>query len=100
MVATVAVLALFVAKRNAPRTENARRRLPEKLFVFGIPSFAACLSLLGLILLVKKEVEGIDVPNHESFFRCSQFLAWLFLSLPMGLGPKYSATQSYAFAGC
>lgn len=77
MVATVAVLALFVAKRNAPRTENARRRLPEKLFVFGIPSFAACLSLLGLILLVKKEVEGIDVPNHESFFRCSQFLAWV-----------------------
>ncbi|KAI4962883.1 hypothetical protein ZWY2020_024687, partial [Hordeum vulgare] len=56
---------------------NVRRRLPEKLFVFGVPSFAACLSLLGLILLVKKEVEGIDVPNHESFFRCSQFLAWV-----------------------
>ncbi|EMS58693.1 ABC transporter C family member 13 [Triticum urartu] len=77
VVAAVAVLALFIARRNASRAENVRRRLPEKLFVFGIPSFAACLSLLGLIVLVKKKIEGIDVPNHESFFRCSQFLAWV-----------------------
>jgi ATP-binding cassette subfamily C (CFTR/MRP) protein 10 len=51
--------------------------LLEKLFVFGLPSFAACLSLLGLAVLVKKKVGGIDVPNHELLFRCSQFLAWV-----------------------
>ncbi|KAI4962999.1 hypothetical protein ZWY2020_020539, partial [Hordeum vulgare] len=42
---------------------NVRRRLPEKLFVFGVPSFAACLSLLGLILLVKKEVAVLVSAN-------------------------------------
>ncbi|KAM0893839.1 hypothetical protein ACQ4PT_024870 [Festuca glaucescens] len=80
---------LFVAKRNAPRTENVRRRLPEKLFVFGVPCFGACLSLLGLAVLVKKKVEGIDVPNHELLFRCSQFLAWVSVSLVSVNGPWF-----------
>ncbi|CAM0913131.1 unnamed protein product [Alopecurus aequalis] len=88
LVAAVAVaVALFVAKRNRPSTENVRRCIPEKLFVFGIPSFAACLSLLGLIVLVKKKIEGIEVPNHESFFRFSQFLAWVAVSLVSANGP-------------
>lgn len=92
MLAAVAVVvALFVARRrNAPRTtENVRRRLPEKLFVFGIPSFAACIALLGLIVLVKKKAEGIDVPNHESLFRGSQFLAWVSVSLVSANGPWF-----------
>ncbi|KAM0918419.1 hypothetical protein ACQ4PT_008963 [Festuca glaucescens] len=89
VVATVAVVALFVTKRNAPTAENVRRRLLEKLFVFGVPSFAACLSLLGLAVLVKKKVEGIDVPNHELLFRCSQFLAWVSVSLVSANGPWF-----------
>jgi hypothetical protein len=67
--------------------------LLEKLFVFGVPSFAACLSLLGLAVLVKKKVEGIDVPNHELLFRCSQFLAWV--RSPLQYGFAALSFQSY-----
>jgi hypothetical protein len=52
--------------------------------VFGVPSFAACLSLLGLVVLAKKKFEGIDVPNHELLFRSSQFLAWVRSPLQQG----------------
>ncbi|PNT76346.1 hypothetical protein BRADI_1g47277v3 [Brachypodium distachyon] len=76
VVATVAVLALFIAKGNAPRTESVRRGLLEKLFVFGVPGFAVCLSLVGLIMIVKKKFEGIYVENHKLLFTASQFLSW------------------------
>jgi ATP-binding cassette subfamily C (CFTR/MRP) protein 10 len=75
-IAAVAVVCLFIAKRNAPRAQNVRRGLSEKLFVFGVPGFAACLSLVGLTMLVKKKFEGKDVEDYELFFTCSQFIAW------------------------
>ncbi|CAN6208441.1 unnamed protein product [Urochloa humidicola] len=60
---------------------NARRGLSEKLFVFGVPGFAVCLSLVGLTMLVKKKFEGKDVEDYELFFMCSQFLAWMSVSI-------------------
>jgi ATP-binding cassette subfamily C (CFTR/MRP) protein 10 len=47
------------------------------LFAFGVPGFAACLSLVGLTMLAKKKFEGEDVENYELFFTCSQFIAWV-----------------------
>ncbi|OEL16196.1 ABC transporter C family member 13, partial [Dichanthelium oligosanthes] len=58
-----------------------RRGLSEKLFVFGVPGFAACLSLIGLTILAKKKFEGKDVKDYELFFMCSQFIAWMSVSL-------------------
>ncbi|PAN25430.1 hypothetical protein PAHAL_4G300900 [Panicum hallii] len=80
-IAAVAVVCLFIAKRNTPRAQNVRRGLSEKLFVFGVPGFAACLSLVGLTMLVKKKFEGKDVEDYELFFTCSQFIAWISVTI-------------------
>ncbi|XP_008659190.1 ABC transporter C family member 13 isoform X2 [Zea mays] len=80
-IAAVAALGLFLAKRNTNRAQNVTRSLSEKLLAFGVPGFAACLSLLGLTMLAKKKFEGKDVKNYELFFTCSQFIAWMSLSL-------------------
>ncbi|KAJ1258328.1 hypothetical protein BS78_10G066900 [Paspalum vaginatum] len=61
--------------------QNIRRVLLEKLFVFGVPGFAACLSLVGLTMLAKKKLEGKDVENYKLFFTCSEFIAWMAVSL-------------------
>lgn len=53
----------------------------EKWFVFGVPGFAACLSFLEIVMLIKNKIEGKDVVNYESFFRSSQFLVWVRTSL-------------------
>lgn len=53
----------------------------EKWFVFGVPGFAACLSFLEIVMLIKNKIEGKDVANYESFFRSSQFLVWVRASL-------------------
>ncbi|CAD6337415.1 unnamed protein product [Miscanthus lutarioriparius] len=72
---------LFLAKRNTTRAQNVRRGLSEKLFAFGVPGFAACLYLVGLTMLAKKKFEGKDVANYELFFTCSQFIAWMSVTL-------------------
>ncbi|OQU75975.1 hypothetical protein SORBI_3010G066200 [Sorghum bicolor] len=61
--------------------QNVRRGLLEKLFAFGVPGFSACLSLVGLTVLAKKKFEGKYVENYELFFTCSQFIAWMSVSL-------------------
>ncbi|CAL5046453.1 unnamed protein product [Urochloa decumbens] len=80
-IAAVAVVCLFFAKRNAQRARNIRRGLSEKLFVFGVPGFAVCLSLVGLTMLVKKKFEGKDIEDYELFFMCSQFIAWMSVTI-------------------
>ncbi|EEC80143.1 hypothetical protein OsI_21937 [Oryza sativa Indica Group] len=61
---------------------NVRMGFLEKLFVFGVPGFAACLSFLEIVMLIKNKIEGKDVANYESFFRSSQFLVWILLEIP------------------
>nr|CAB3469604.1 unnamed protein product [Digitaria exilis] len=80
-IAAVAVVCLFLARRSAPRARNITRGLSEKLFVSGVPSFAACLSVVGLTMLVKKRYDGEDVEDYELFFMCSQFIAWISVSI-------------------
>uniref|UniRef100_A0A0A9HW38 ABC transmembrane type-1 domain-containing protein n=1 Tax=Arundo donax TaxID=35708 RepID=A0A0A9HW38_ARUDO len=89
VIVAAAAVALFLFKRNAPRTQNARRGLPEKLFVFGVPGFAACLSLLGLTMLIKKKFDGNGVENYELFFKCSQFITWMSVILVCANGPWF-----------
>jgi ATP-binding cassette, subfamily C (CFTR/MRP), member 10 len=55
----------------------------EKLFVSGVPGFIACLSLLGLTMLIKKKFDGDDVENYEVFFQCSQLFTWVRALLPL-----------------
>ncbi|KAF0901952.1 hypothetical protein E2562_011785 [Oryza meyeriana var. granulata] len=38
-------------------------------------------------MLIKNKIEGKDVANYESFFRCSQFLAWMVVGLVSVYGP-------------
>uniref|UniRef100_A0A0D3GDK7 ABC-type xenobiotic transporter n=1 Tax=Oryza barthii TaxID=65489 RepID=A0A0D3GDK7_9ORYZ len=61
----------------------------EKLFVFGVPGFAACLSFLEIVMLIKNKIEGKDVANYESFFRSSQFLVWMVVGLVSVHGPWF-----------
>ncbi|KAL6606766.1 hypothetical protein ACP70R_042419 [Stipagrostis hirtigluma subsp. patula] len=80
-VSAIAVIALSVLKRNVTRAQIDRKGLSQRLFVLGVPGFAACLSLLELAMLVKKKLEGEDVYNYELLFICSQFVAWMSVSL-------------------
>uniref|UniRef100_A0A0E0A5Y9 ABC transporter C family member 13 n=1 Tax=Oryza glumipatula TaxID=40148 RepID=A0A0E0A5Y9_9ORYZ len=61
----------------------------EKLFVFGVPGFASCLSFLEIVMLIKNKIEGKDVANYESFFRSSQFLVWMVVGLVSVHGPWF-----------
>ncbi|KAG8093779.1 hypothetical protein GUJ93_ZPchr0012g20447 [Zizania palustris] len=81
LIAAAAAVVVFITTRNARRTDNVRRALLAKLFVFGLPGFAACLSFIEIIMLIKNKIEGKDVAHYESFFRCSQFLAWMVVGL-------------------
>uniref|UniRef100_A0A0E0DY11 ABC transporter C family member 13 n=1 Tax=Oryza meridionalis TaxID=40149 RepID=A0A0E0DY11_9ORYZ len=75
--------------RNARRSENARMGFLEKWFVFGVPGFAACLSFLEIVMLIKNKIEGKAVVNYESFFRSSQFLVWMVVGLVSVHGPWF-----------
>ncbi|WVZ82232.1 hypothetical protein U9M48_029518 [Paspalum notatum var. saurae] len=99
-IAAAAALGLFLANRNAPRAQNIRRVLSEKLFVFGVPGFAACLSLVGLIMLAKKKFEGKDVENYELLFTCSQFIAWMSVSLVCISGPWFEILYNPIMCFC
>ncbi|XP_052159889.1 ABC transporter C family member 13 isoform X2 [Oryza glaberrima] len=89
VVAAGAAVVLFISRRNARRTENVRMGFLEKLFVFGVPGFAACLSFLEIVMLIKNKIEGKDVANYESFFRSSQFLVWMVVGLVSVHGPWF-----------
>uniref|UniRef100_A0A0E0L8Q1 ABC-type xenobiotic transporter n=1 Tax=Oryza punctata TaxID=4537 RepID=A0A0E0L8Q1_ORYPU len=75
--------------RGIVETKNVRKGFLEKLFVFGVPGFAACLSFLEIVMLIKNKIEGKDVVNYESFFSCSQFLAWMVVGLVSVYGPWF-----------
>uniref|UniRef100_A0A0E0HPZ4 ABC transporter C family member 13 n=1 Tax=Oryza nivara TaxID=4536 RepID=A0A0E0HPZ4_ORYNI len=89
VVAAGAAVVLFISRRNARRTENVRMGFLEKWFVFGVPGFAACLSFLEIVMLIKNKIEGKDVVNYESFFRSSQFLVWMVVGLVSVHGPWF-----------
>lgn len=72
----------------------------EKLFVFGVPGFAACLSLVGLTMLAKKKCEGKDVETYELLFMCSQFIAWMSVSLVCISGASFEILYNPIMCFC
>ncbi|KAL6861150.1 hypothetical protein ACP4OV_016850 [Aristida adscensionis] len=88
-VATVAVVALFFSRRNAARTQIDSEGSSQRLFVFSVAGFAACLSLCQLAMLAKKKLEGDDAYNYELVLICSQFITWMSVSLASLSGPWF-----------
>ncbi|TVU12290.1 hypothetical protein EJB05_45926, partial [Eragrostis curvula] len=66
-----------------------RRGLLKKLFVSGVPGFAACLSLLGVTMLIMEKFNGNNVENYELLFKFSQFITWVSVSLVCANGPWF-----------
>ncbi|KAG1326565.1 hypothetical protein COCNU_01G004990 [Cocos nucifera] len=77
MITVAAVLVLGVNKRNATTTRNIRIGLLEKVLLYILPAFGACLSFYEMFLLMKSSLEGHNVEYHDWLFRCSQFVSWM-----------------------
>ncbi|RLN12234.1 ABC transporter C family member 13 isoform X2 [Panicum miliaceum] len=79
-IAAVAVVCLFIAKRNASRAQLFRGAFHclcsgavlSQIYVWHKVDNNRC---------IKKKFEGKDVEDHEIFFMCSQFIAWISVSI-------------------
>ncbi|XP_057968870.1 ABC transporter C family member 13 isoform X3 [Malania oleifera] len=73
-VVTVVMVAAFgITTRNA---RGCWKRLLEKILLHVLPALGVGVSLLDIVLLSKKAVNGRFIMYYEWFFRCSQLLVW------------------------
>ncbi|PON89300.1 ATP-binding cassette containing protein [Trema orientale] len=55
--------------------------LSEKFFFYLVPAIEASLTLLDIVFLSKKALQGEFVAHHEWLFRCSCFAVWATIML-------------------
>ncbi|KAJ7951988.1 ABC transporter C family member 13 [Quillaja saponaria] len=48
----------------------------ERISLHFLPAIGACLSVLGMILLMKKETNGAFIAYHKWLVSCSEFVMW------------------------
>ncbi|TKY48012.1 ABC transporter C family member 13 [Spatholobus suberectus] len=59
------------------RRSNAQMTLPEKFVLDFIPAVGACLSIVDIIFLWKKEHNNHFVGYHKWFYSCSELMVWI-----------------------
>nr|XP_048320178.1 ABC transporter C family member 13-like isoform X1 [Ziziphus jujuba var. spinosa] len=74
-VVTVFMIAILgITKRNSRRIW--RIKLSEKISLQFLPAIGVCLTLLDIVLLLKRAFQGGLIAHHEWFLRCSRFAVW------------------------
>ncbi|KAK7325305.1 hypothetical protein VNO77_29465 [Canavalia gladiata] len=90
MVTVVMIVVLgFNHKINrAVHRSDAQMTLPEKFVLDFVPAVGACLSIMDIIFLWKKEHNSDFVGYHKWFYSCSELMVWiniiLFTKCPCG----------------
>ncbi|XP_050286789.1 ABC transporter C family member 13 isoform X1 [Quercus robur] len=87
----VMISIIGITHRSPPRSR--RINMLERLFLHFLPAFAACLSLLDVVLILIKALHGDFIVHHEWFFKCSQFAVWTSILL-------FSKSSNYHYIFC
>ncbi|XP_020232217.1 ABC transporter C family member 13 isoform X3 [Cajanus cajan] len=71
------ILILFEKIDQRVRRSDAQTTLPEKFVLDFIPAVGACLSIINIIFLWKKEHNSHFDGYHKWFYSCSELMVWI-----------------------
>ncbi|BAT91542.1 hypothetical protein VIGAN_07014500 [Vigna angularis var. angularis] len=76
-IVTVVMVVVLGFSQKIDRRSDGQMTFPEKIVLDFIPAVGACLSIVDIFFLWKKEHSSHIVGYHKWFYSCSELMVWI-----------------------